>query len=471
MKDKTEEYLNQLDLAKKSCPSDPRLRVKIIINIANECQNLGQYFDALCYLNNALDIQLLHYSYDGHNLYNVINSDSFEIANTLFHIEFLHYIMGFFSSALELAHIRLISYTKLYPNIPNILISDTMITVGILFKELKEYDKALYYFYQAVNLRTSIYELKNYNVPSCERFAFSNILNFIEFTHHMAGHYNEALELCENRLILYKATHGYFHKVVSDTMVTMANLYFSIENYEYSLSNLQEALFISNTIRDYHASCEIIIMINEINGKVEHSKNSAELDNSHSIQLNDIQRAFNSLYPYTITDVERDGNCFFRAAALSLEFPQSIYGLLKDETVIYIKNNLDSFYEFSKNIDIEIDYLSREGGWVDNLSIQAFVDTFQVHIRLYNIHGDNFANITSRTSNQDISIRLLYYENHYMPIFDYTINDNSNYLNQEYNQTHITYIDGPSQEEQFDSEVNNVSYVGTAEIFFPDFDS
>lgn len=295
--------------------------------------------------------------------------------------------------------------------------------------------------------------------------------------------------------------YGYFHTVISDTIVTIATLHYSMKNYEYALSNLQEALFISSSISDHYApSYAIITMLNEINSKIEHSKNSAGLDNNSYIQLNDVQRIFNRLYPYTIKDVEKDGNCFFRATVLSLEFPQSMHCLLRDETVSYIRHNLNSFYEFSENIHIEIDYLSQEGGWADNLSIQAFADAFQVNIRLYNTHGDNFATITSRTSNQDRTIRLLYSLNHYMPILDSTINDDpaipaepyrlcnlpssendlhtvlneesrfsemseisagiasddSNYLNQEYNYTHITYITDLAQEEQFDPEIGNI---------------
>jgi tetratricopeptide (TPR) repeat protein len=184
MNDKIEEYLKQLDLVKRSCPADQKLVVKIITNIANEYQNIGQYFGALYYLKSALHIQLLHYSYDRHNLYNVINSDSFEIINTLYHIEFLHHTTGSFRSVLELAHMRLVSYTKLYHDIRNVLISDAMTTVGILFKELKEYDKALFYFYQAVHVRMSIYNLTDYDVHDYESFAFFNILNLVEFTHH-----------------------------------------------------------------------------------------------------------------------------------------------------------------------------------------------------------------------------------------------------------------------------------------------
>lgn len=461
MDDNIGESLEQLYLAEKACPMDPRLIVKITLDIGNKYQNLGQYSHALYYFERALDIQLLHYNYDIYNLYNVINSDSFEISNTLYYIESLHYKIGLFSSSLELAYMRLISYTILHPNIPDIIISDAMVNVGILYRELEEYDEALYYLYQAVNIRMRIYKLTDDNVPDHEQIVFYDILNFIEFASYKAGHYSEALDLCKDRFFLYQNQYGYLHKTVSDTLITISTLYDAMGNYQYAVFSLQEALFISNAIQDQDASHKINLILDEENRKFEHSEGPVKLNNNYSKflrQLNDRQMISNNFYNYTSKDAKEDVNCFFRAAALSLEFPEYMHSLLQYKTTSYIKNNLDHFYEFSRKIDVEIDSISQERESPDNLSIQAFADAFRINIVLFYLYSDNFSTINPRSSNKegtinllhtvnkDRTISLLYTGKTYIPIFDYVINNNSKYNNQEYRDINSTSINSPIQD-------------------------
>jgi hypothetical protein len=175
------------------------------------------------------------------------------------------------------------------------------------------------------------------------------------------------------------------------------------------------------------------------------------------MRLNDAQIIFNN-FKYTYNDIAQCGNCFFKAAALSLGFLESMHSLLRSKTVSYIRNNLDYFYGFDTNIDIEIEDISQEGGWENNLSIQAFADAFGVNIVLFNAYGNNLATITPKnskldgttyllyTASQDRTIHLLYSQSHYIPISYHVINNNSNYLNQD--QVGGACIDGFTQEEQ-----------------------
>ena len=117
-----------------------------------------------------------------------------------------------------------------------------------------------------------------------------------------------------------------------------------------------------------------------------------------------------------IQNVEKDGNCFFRAVALALGQPENSHNDLRESAARYIENNSQEFTNFSENLSFYVRFISQPGVWADNISIQALSDKLGININIYRLYDDSITQITPRTGSSEHTIRLLYTGNHYMAI-------------------------------------------------------
>lgn len=118
---------------------------------------------------------------------------------------------------------------------------------------------------------------------------------------------------------------------------------------------------------------------------------------------------------YMVQDVEKDGNCFFRAAAIALNQPESSHIALRSRVATYISENQQEFTDFSENLYDYVSGLERPGEWVDNIAIQAFADEMNVNVNIIRTYpSESIIQITPRNSITEHTIRLVYTGNHYM---------------------------------------------------------
>ena len=137
---------------------------------------------------------------------------------------------------------------------------------------------------------------------------------------------------------------------------------------------------------------------------------------SYTNALNEMIQAL-KIEGYIVQDVEKDGNCFFRAAALALDQPESSHTALRSRVATYISENQQEFTDFSENLYNYVSDLERPGEWVDNIAIQAFADEINVNINIIRTYpSEGIIQITPRNSIAEHNIRLLYTGNHYMAV-------------------------------------------------------
>lgn len=135
---------------------------------------------------------------------------------------------------------------------------------------------------------------------------------------------------------------------------------------------------------------------------------------SYTNELNEMIQILN-FDSYSVQDVEKDGNCFFRAAAIAINQQESSHEALRLRTARHISDNHEEFRNFSENLDLYISDLEQPGTWADNIAIQAFADEFNVNINIIRTYPDeSVTQITPRNNAAENTIRLIYTGNHYM---------------------------------------------------------
>ena len=123
---------------------------------------------------------------------------------------------------------------------------------------------------------------------------------------------------------------------------------------------------------------------------------------------------------FIITDIEKDGNCLFRAVSHQLYGNQNAHMIIRQKCCEYIQKEREFFsnYAFDESLEKRLTRMNKEGTWADNLEIQALSEIYQTTIEIYYLKSTPVI-IYSNSSNNEKPIRL-YYRNlcHYDSITD-----------------------------------------------------
>ncbi len=121
---------------------------------------------------------------------------------------------------------------------------------------------------------------------------------------------------------------------------------------------------------------------------------------------------------FRLKDVERDGNCLFRAIEHQLWLNQVIYTHeeLRRVSVNYIIENPSQFEGFVvENLDKYLESMSSFGTWADHVVIRALAQAISINIVIY----DENLNIHATNPNAQVTAEIFYVGgNHFQSVIE-----------------------------------------------------